>query len=62
MKDEEIDDVLDMLQRHMNARLSPWEHSFVESVAEQWAEQGTLTDKQKTKLDEIAERCAREHR
>ena len=56
--DSDIDSVLHALQFQFAERLTPWETDFVESLAEQWEERKSLTDKQRTKLDEVFERAA----
>lgn len=61
MTAEEVDAVLDMLQRHMQARLDEWEAGFVRSCAEQRARGTILSLKALDRLDAIAERCAREY-
>lgn len=59
LENEEVEDVLAALRDHFLDRLSPWEYTFVESVSHQWDEKGSLTDKQREKLDQIFERFAR---
>jgi len=58
LPDSDIDDVLAALQGQFAARLTPWETDFVASLAEQWEERQSLTEKQRTKLDEVFERAA----
>ena len=61
LTDNEIDDVIEMLDAHFGDKLSVWESEFVRSVGTQWEEKRYLSDKQRIKLDQIAERCAREY-
>ena len=59
LEPDEVEDVLEALRTHFVERLSPWEYDFLESVSRQWEEKGSLTDKQREKLDQIFERFAR---
>lgn len=52
--DEQIDQ-LDALWA-IEARLSDWEHGFVQSIAEQLIEKGSLTDRQCDKVTDVYER------
>ena len=52
MSNQKIQGVIDGLL-DLEDSLSEWELSFVESVAEQYKEKGTLTQKQISKLNEI---------
>ena len=38
LRDEEIDDVLEMLDAHFGDQLTPWESEFLRSVGMQWEE------------------------
>ena len=58
IENEDVDDVVDALQRHYRERLSDWEERFVASVSEQWEDRGTFTDKQRTKLEDIFDRVS----
>ena len=58
IENEDVDDVVDALQRHYRERLSEWETQFVSSVAEQWEERGELTEKQRAKLEEVFDRVS----
>jgi hypothetical protein len=55
---DDLDDLLAALQGQFAARLTPWETDFVASLAEQWEEQKSLSDKQRAKLNEVFERAA----
>jgi len=57
--DSQVEEVLEALEDHFSDQLTPWEFDFVASVREQWDERKTLTEKQRTKLDQIFERFAR---
>jgi hypothetical protein len=59
LRDDEIEDVLDMLERHEKGVLNQWETGFLENIREQWDRSQFLTDNQRAKLDELAERAAR---
>ena len=51
---EELQGFIDAIRAHGPRRgLTKWEGDFVESVAEQLSERGTLTDKQIDTLDRI---------
>lgn len=58
LADRDIEEVLAALQGQFAERLSPWETDFVASLAEQWEEEKSLSDKQREKLDEVFERAA----
>lgn len=58
LRDDEVEEVLDALEAHYGERLTEWERRFVNSVRDQFDEHGRLTDKQRTKLDEVFERVS----
>lgn len=55
---DDVDDVIDALQRHYADQLSEWEESFLESIAEQWEDRVALTVKQREKLEQIFDRVS----
>lgn len=61
LQDSEISDTIDMLKKHFIKQLSPWECDFLESIEDQWETRRSLSEKQRAKLDEIAERLAGSH-
>jgi hypothetical protein len=58
LSDADVEGVLQALQGQFAGRLTSWETDFVESIADQWEDRRTLTEKQRIKLDQVFERAA----
>lgn len=55
---DDVEETLDLLQRHYAHKLSAWEEGFLTSIEDQWNMSGFLTDRQREKLQEIWEKCS----
>lgn len=58
LRDTEVDDVLDTIEKHFSDRLSDWEAQFIESLQKQREYGKALSEKQKAKLDDVFERAS----
>jgi hypothetical protein len=53
---DEIEQLIDDCETRED-RLSDWERRFIDSIAKQYAQRRSLTDKQKDRLDEVWEKA-----
>jgi len=60
LRDDEVEGVLDWVERHDVAKLTDWEATFVDDIRRRFDDRGFLTENQKAKLDEIFERYREE--
>lgn len=60
LDDSQVEEILDEMESHYVGKLSEWELEFVTSLTDQWAKKSFMTDKQRSKLDQIWTRVSRQ--
>ena len=55
LRDDEVEEVLDWIERHCGPQLTDWEFRFIEDVRRRWDRDGSLSPGTLAKLDEIFE-------